>query len=280
MATNRTPVPDAGVAAELTAASVLSRLPWRVAGRIALIAVIVGLAACSQRAGDLGRQRSDYLTRNVYDPIDRRLLTGGAIEMSKLPLSDEERRMYNVLWRFFSAPQAREWTAFGTSRISPIDLATGKSDEKTDRYYAWLKRSNFQSSRARYNAVAGHVAADVQTIASAFDAVCAVMRLDTRRRTAVDAFPDLGADEQEQVELRLKENAIAVANFALALDYRYQSYSYALKRLLVETPDEAARTVDAGLSALGTKVDAARARDYCGPASRGGSVVLSYGNFG
>ena len=55
---------------------------------------------------------------------------------------------------------------------------------------------------------------------------------------------------------------IAIANFALALDYRYQSYSYALKRLLVETPDEAARKVDAGLEPLGARVDAARSGDY------------------
>ena len=87
------------------------RLPWRAAGRVALIALVVGLAACSQRAGDFGRQQNRlHHQERLSIPIDRRLMTGGAIEMSKLPLSDEERRMYDVLWRFFSAPYAAEWT--------------------------------------------------------------------------------------------------------------------------------------------------------------------------
>lgn len=251
-----------------------SRRLWRRAGRVVLVAVIVGLAACSQRAGDLGRQPNDYLTRNVYDPIDRRLMTGGRIEMSKLPLADEERQMYDVLWRFFSAPYARKWTVFGTSRVSPVDLETGEWTEKTDRYYVWLKRSSFQSSRARYNALGADISADTLTVGKAFDAVCAVQRLDAQRQTASGSFPELGEDELAEVDLRLKENRTAIGNFALALNYRYQSYTYALKRLLVETPDEAARVVDAGLSNLGTRVDAARFGDYCGK-SETGMVLLS-----
>ena len=205
-------------------------------------------------------------------------MTGGRIEMSKLPLADAERHMYDVLWRFFSAPYARKWTVFGTSRISPIDLETGKWTEKTDRYYAWLKRSSFQSSRARYNALSADISADTLTVGKAFNAVCAVQKLDEQRRTAAGSFPELGEDEQVEVDLRLKENRTAIGNFALALNYRYQSYSYALKRLLVETPDEAARAVDAGLSDLGTSVDAARLGDYCGT-SGNGAVLLSYANF-
>ncbi len=269
---------SARAAAEVRAKPAVLHRAWRWTGRLALVALVVGLAACSQRAGDLGRQPNDYLTRYVYDPIDRRLMTGGRVEMSKLPLADAEKHMYDVLWRFFSAPYARKWTVFGTDRVSPIDLETGEWTEKTDRYYAWLKRSNFQSSRVRYNAMNADISADVQTVGRAFDAVCAVQNLDKQRETAAGSFPELGEEERADVDLRLKENRTAIGNFALALNYRYQSYTHALKRLLVETPDEAARTVDAGLSELGTRVDEARYGEYCA-ASGNGAVVLSYTNF-
>lgn len=196
-------------------------------------------------------------------PIDRHLMAGGRAELSKLPQTDEEKRMTDIVWRFFTAPHTRDWFLLGTPRVTPVDLASGKAFEKTDRYFTYLRGVDFQSSRARYAAVAEAIAADTGTLGPAFEAICAVEKLDRQRRTAAAALPELDEEENRQVEMRLSENEHAIAYFALALDYRYQSYTYALKRLLVETPDEAAKKVDAGLSTLATRVDEARSGAYC-----------------
>ena len=232
--------------------------------RFALLALLViGLTACSQRAGDLGRQNRDTFTKTFIEPIDRRLLAGGKMELSKLPQTDAEKRMYDVLWRFFSAPHASAWSPLGTPRINPNDLRTGKAFDKTDSYYAHLRRTDFQASVGRYNAMTSHISSDVVAVPAAFSAICAVQKLDAQRRIAASSLTELGADERQQVDMRIAENASAIRLFAQSLAYRYESYSYALKRLLVETPDEAARTVDANLSRLAVQAEAAERGDYC-----------------
>ena len=233
------------------------------AARFAVLALLVlGLSACSQRAGDLGRQNRDTFTKAFIEPIDRRLLAGKP-ELSKLPQTDAEKRMYDVLWRFFSAPHASAWSPLGTPRVNPNDLHTGKAFEKTDSYYAYLRRTDFQSSVGRYNAMTSHISTDVLAVPAAFSAICAVQKLDAQRRIASSSLTELGGDEKQQVDIRIAENANAIRLFARSLDYRYESYSYALKRLLVETPDDAARSVDAKLSRFAVEVDAAGRGDYC-----------------
>lgn len=264
----------------MTAKLVATYCPLRTAGRVALIVAIVALSACSsQRSGDFGRQQGDYISKNVFDPIDRRLMSGGKMELSRLPLTDDEQRMYDVVWRFYSAPYAKDWSAFGAPRVSPLRLKSGEAFENTDGYYAWLRRTDFKSSGTRFNSVASHVSADVQTAGSAFAAICTVKKTDAQRKTASAAFPELGEDERLQVQMRLEENRQTIVNFAMALDYRYQSYSYALKRLVVETPDEKARAVDDELSALRIWVDAAQRLDFCTTRTSGPGLIVS-GNFG
>ena len=242
----------------------------RAAGFALLGAAMIGLAACSQRAGDLGRQNRDYYAKYVFDSVDRHLLAGGRAELSSLPLSDTENRMYDVLWRFFSAPHAYEWSPFGKSRVNPVDLKTGKAFENTGKYYSYLRYRGYESSHVRFTAMSSHIGSDILAAPAAFRAVCAVQKLDRQRQTAADAFPELGEDEQEQLDMRLYENALAIRLFAKALDYRYESYTYALKRFLVETPDEAARDVDARLSELLVLVETAERDDYCGRTSGAG----------
>ena len=238
------------------------------AARFAVLGVaIIGLSACSQRAGDLGRQNQDYYAKYVFGSVDRHLLAGGRAELSSLPLSDAENRMYDALWRFFSAPHAYEWSPFGKSRVNPLDLKTGKAFENTGKYYSYLRYRGYESSHVRFTAMSSHIGSDILAAPAAFRAVCAVQKLDRQRKTAAGAFPELGDDEREQLEMRLYENASTIRLFARALDYRYQSYTYALKRFLVETPDEAARDVDAKLSDLLVFVETAARDDYCGRVS-------------
>lgn len=171
--------------------------------------------------------------------------------------------MYDVLWRYFSAPYEASLSILGTPRISPFALKSGAAFDRTDRYYSYLRHSGFKSSRGRYNAMVSKITSDLDTLDAAFEAICAVQKLDENRQIAADTLTAPEEDQQRQLAMRLEENASAIRLFAKALDFRFQSYSYALKRLLVETPDEAARSVDAKLSAFGIGVEKARRGAYC-----------------
>ncbi len=59
--------------------------------------------------------------------------------------------------------------------------------------------------------------------------------------------------------------------FVRSVGYRYDSYSYALDHLLVETPHEEAVGVDASLSQLAIYVETAERGDFCGQIGGNGS---------
>jgi hypothetical protein len=65
-------------------------------------------------------------------------------------------------------------------------------------------------------------------------------------------------------EKRDRENGAFIERFVLALNFRYDSYSYALDHFLVETPHKEAVKVDAALSELAVWVDRANGYDFCG----------------
>ncbi len=221
-----------------------------------------GLAACSAR-GDLGRAKTGYIAQNVVDPIDRAAIYGNLTQKSKLPQTDEERRLSDQLWHFFAAPTIDSGPLLGPSKVRISELKSGKAFEKTDRYYHYLISAKFSSANTRYAKISNDISDDLAMIDKIFPTVCAVRILDDRRRTAADSFSDLGADERQQLDLRLKENQNAVTVFELALAYRYQSYTYTLERLLIQTPNEAARDVDAKLSALAEKLEMTKQDGYC-----------------
>jgi hypothetical protein len=62
---------------------------------------------------------------------------------------------------------------------------------------------------------------------------------------------------------RRDENRVFINWFVRALRYRYESYSLALERLLVETPHEGARDIDSRLSVMMIDVERAERRDFC-----------------
>jgi hypothetical protein len=66
--------------------------------------------------------------------------------------------------------------------------------------------------------------------------------------------------------MRRAENEMFIAWFTRAIRYRYESYNFALDRLLVETPHEEAIEADAQITALAVYVDRAERGDFCGEA--------------
>ncbi len=218
--------------------------------------LLAALTACSgsttTRVGDLGRPVD--LVRTGAIP-DRYIVEPGTKAFNS---TDEEQLMADRVWRFLHAPHVTGWFIPRFKR-EPTDSADDPA-----RYYRWLQKTRYRSSEVRYNTVGGDIQADVLTMQETFAAICAVEDIDRQRGVALAELGPLEPGMADRVTQRRAENETTIANFVVAVRYRYESYGYALDNLLVETPHANAREVDGLLSDLARFVGKAEAGDFCG----------------
>lgn len=260
--------------------SVADRL--RAALRIVPIVALAGLAAaCVARpVGDFGRAVPGF-THDTAMPAAGDILAQMRKEpVSSFNMTDQEEEMHNRVWRFLVAAHARDWVFDTSVELQRTRIIPPNKDEhfSIDRYYAWLKRTQYQSSRTRYSTVGQHVTADIDTIPTTFASICAVIEVDRQRAVALSGLGNgLPLDTANQVAARKYENDAFIAWFVRALNYRYDSYDFALDGLLVETPHEQSLAVDEALRRMSVYVGQANRYDFCGgngPAHGSGDVVI------
>ncbi|SEP77417.1 hypothetical protein SAMN05428969_0846 [Devosia sp. YR412] len=241
------------------------------------------LTACSPVArpvGDFGRAAPSW-THDTAMPVAGNVLAS----MRKEPVSDfnktdQEEEMHDRVWRFLVAAHAKDWLFDSSVELQRTRIIPPGKDEhyRKDRYYDWLKRTEYASSRTRYSTVGRHIAADIDTLPTTFAAICAVIEVDRQRAVAYAGLGGgLPAATAGNLQARKYENDAFIAWFVRALNYRYDSYDYALDNLLVETPHEQSLAVNNGLQVLGTFVARANRADFCGDGSRhltGGGVII------
>ncbi len=158
--------------------------------------------------------------------------------------TDQEREMHDRIWRFLQPPRK------GAGRHVPD-------------YYVSLSRAEFASSRVRYRAVGDDVAADLGTLPGTFSAICAVADVDRQRAIALNGLPGMEAGMHNGVGRARDKNAAEIARFVAALRFRYESYSYAVDHLLVETPHADVIAVDAQLGEMEAFVREAEREEFC-----------------
>lgn len=185
--------------------------------------------------------------------------------VSNFNQTDQEREMHDRTWRFLVAAQADDWMFDTQAEMQRTRIARPKDFTfTTDRYYSWLKRTYYQSSRVRYATLNRHVLADLDTMPTTFASICAVIEVDRNRAVALASLTDLEPGAAEDVAARKHENDFHIEWFVRAVNYRYESYSYALDNLLVETPHEQSITVDTSLEQLSYWAARATRHDFCG----------------
>ena len=242
---------------------------------VTLAAAILALAGCTRPVGDFGRAAPSVL-HDAIMPAAGAARAGAAGEpVSGFNLTDQESEMHNRVWRFLIAPHAHDWFYDTAVELQRTRLS-GATDTSfsPDRYYNHLRSTRYASSRVRYQTVANDIWIDISTAPATFAAICAVIEVDRQRAIAVANVASAGTGAEAQVAARRAENEAHIAWFTRALRYRYQSYSMALDRLLVETPHEEARLVAERLSELEIYVRRAEAGDFCGAAAPQGSGTV------
>lgn len=184
--------------------------------------------------------------------------------VSQFNQTDQEREMHDRTWRFLIANNSKDWLFNSESELQRLRITRTKDFTFfPDRYYIWLKKTHYQSSRVRYATLGRHILADLDTLPQTFLSICAVLEVDRQRRTALNQLTDLAPTAASDVRARRIENQWHIDWFVRAVNYRYNSYSYALDNLLVETPHEQSVAVDASLRRLKIWVDRANREDFC-----------------
>ena len=231
------------------------------------------LAACARPVGDFGRAQDSVLHDEVMPWLGNKRAAGAGEPVSSFNFADEELEMRDRVWRYLTAPHAKDWffdtvVEFERTRLMP----EGRHRFAVDLYYRWLTSERFASSRTRYNRLKDDIDADLGTLPAAFESICIVIGIDRQRDVAVGGIDGLEPSVKADVLARRAENRMVIGWFARALNYRYEAYGYALDHLLVETPHEEAVAVNAGLSDLAVWVGAARTDDYCRIAGMGNTT--------
>lgn len=242
----------------------------RCAAAVGLVALLLSSAACARPIGDFGRAEPDPIHDQVMPAIGNGRARLGREPVSAFNLSDEEREMRDRIWHYLIAPHAFDWfqasvVELQRTRIVPV---SGKSLLAVNRYYMWLHREQYASSRARYGRIGDDVAVDVELMPAVFAAICAVLEQDRQRGVAANGLPDLDEGTKANAAARQIENQTQIGWFVAAVQNRYDSYNYALDHLLAETPHEEAVGVNGTLSDLAVYVEAAQRGDFCDSAAQ------------
>ena len=212
---------------------------------------VLGVAACAPTA-DFGRVRQ-------APGVDLSLSAPrGADAARTLALTDQERLMASKVHRFVSFSQNQPWTG---AALQSVRAQSGRP--QTRNYYERLRKQDFASSPGRYRRMLNDIELDILTLPSVFGAICGVREIDRRRAIAQTGLSQPDPDAALAREHRENQNNRTIARFVDALALRYESYVFALEQLLVETPHEEARAVDARLSNLAVSVERARAGQFC-----------------
>ena len=241
-------------------------------GPIGLIAVTVLLAGCVARpVGDFGRAQPSVLHDTVMPYAGKLIATNRKEPVSNLNQTDQEREMHDRTWRFLIAAHSRDWLFDGSVELQRTRIGPARDfTYTTERYYSWLRTTTYQSSTTRYNTVGRHILADLDTVPTTFQSICAVLEVDRQRRVALAELSGIEQSVADNVAARRTENQWHIDWFVRALTYRYESYAYALDHLLVETPHEQSMSVDENLRRLKPWVDRANRGDFCVDGAGGG----------
>jgi hypothetical protein len=239
------------------------------AGALALTAILAGCVA--RPVGDFGRAAPSWTHDSAMPAAGDFIAANRGEPVSSFNKTDQENEMHDRVWRFLVAAHAQDWQFDSIVELQRTRIVAPRDERFTiERYYQWLSRTEYQSSRTRYSTVGRHITADIDTLPTTFTAICKVIEIDRQRAIAYDGLGhDLPPRIAEEVAARKYENDAFIDWFVRALNYRYSSYDYALDNLLVETPHEQSLAVDEALRRMSVYVNRANRREFCASANAG-----------
>lgn len=204
-------------------------------------AAALALAGCAQPTGDFGRARPSVIHDEILPRAGQVAASLRGEPVSHFRMTDAEREMRDRAYVFLmpasqKAFVSRQFAEWHRQRLIRPDIVYFDRSE----YVRHLLGARYRSSGARYAKLETDIRADGMRIDPFVDSAAEVARLDRARLDALARIPDVTPHERSQAEARVDENAMVIGWVHGALERRAETYRYALERLVIETPDDAA----------------------------------------
>jgi hypothetical protein len=222
----------------------------RPARHLSLAVLAASVAACTA-TGDFGRPAPSVWTNVLLPAIGDVAVRerGGAV--SSFPLTDLEEELRNRSWRFLMPAYDRGWfdrlvADFTRTRVLP---ANAFPSDRT-AYYRALVGDPFASPASRFRRIGEDAEADRLLIDPFGEVAARVIAADRARLRGLAYMRDLSADEVGEASARVIENRCLIAWVRSELQFRTESYRYALEHAFLAMPQDQAIEAEGDVRAL------------------------------
>ncbi len=228
---------------------------WVVRRPLAAVGLLT-LAGCTS-IGDLGRLQQPVVADNIHAWVGQEAASRAGAPISLANLTDDERALRDLAFPLIEPAYDRiRWDAvlyeYGQKREFQRKLWVVDATA----YYRHLIADNFRSTAGRYSRLIDDIRNDVVRIGPFFDLAHRIVEIDRKRQASIDSLPDISPPERINAVARIGENILTVAWVQNSLAQRCASYRYALNRLTVSEPDNAAAQADIALAQLQQQIGA------------------------
>ncbi|RDJ20425.1 hypothetical protein DWF00_04465 [Bosea caraganae] len=238
----------------------------RLAGALALA---LSAAACT--AGDFGRPRPGVWNDVIVPSAGLWSATARGETVSPFRMTDDEEQLRDRAWRFVMPAHERSFferqvSDFAHSRVLPVEAQSSTASD----YFHALTGGSYRSQASRYNRLAEDANADRLLIGPFRANAGRVVAADRVRMRAVDASPQVPPEQRDPAFARVVENEGLILWVCERVNFRIESYRYALANLVVEMPSREAIRAERSIMALEAEAGPLCKLDLIG-AFRGGA---------
>jgi hypothetical protein len=208
--------------------------------------------------GDFGRVRPPLVLDGIHDWVGRDAARGAGAPISQFPLTDDERLLRDLAFPLIEPPYDRQrWYSvlneWGMTHYFRPEW--WHCDETA--YAARLMNDYARSETSRYFRLGTDIRNDVVRIEPFFAVALRVLDIDRKREKSLGFVQVLSDPEIANAQARIGENLLIVGWVQQSLAERATSYRFALERLIIAAPSQAAVEVERSISLLQTRIAAA-----------------------
>jgi hypothetical protein len=207
--------------------------------------------AASACTGDLGRPRPNLWSDTIAPQIGFWSATARGEQASWFRMTDDEDQLRDRAWRFVMPAHERSFferqvSDLAHSRILPV---LAQSSQVSD-YFRALTGGSYASQASRYARLAEDANADRLLLSPFRGNAMRVVAADRVRMRAVEGSPLVPPEKVDPAFARVVENEGLVLWVCERVNFRIESYRYALANLVVEMPSREAIRAERAIMAL------------------------------
>jgi hypothetical protein len=209
--------------------------------RACAVLVFTTLLAGCVTNGDFGRVRPSLIGDDIHAWMGPEATASVGKPASAYDLTDDERLLRDLAYPLIEPPYARQrWYSvlneWGLTRTWAKEHAVmGRTA------YGWrLLNTDYRSATGRYGQLVEDIRNDITRVPPFYTVATRVGDMDRKRERSLAHVSALTRDEERNALARNRENALIVAWVCRSLTERVESYQYALERMVIATPSNAA----------------------------------------